>query len=94
MSCSAERYTGNNVCDKQDDFNVAVRNAVVASNREAMRENRSFLKYYMLFLAIAFFWAIILAMKVDLPVDRKVYHMLFAILFSPAYVIASLMARK
>jgi hypothetical protein len=48
----------------------------------------------MLFLAIAFFWAIILAMKVDLPADRKVYHMLFAILFSPAYVIASLMARK
>jgi hypothetical protein len=75
-----------NVCDNQDVFNVAVDKAVVSNNRKVIKENRSFLAYYALFMLIALVWAVMLSMRV--PKAQRLIHTVFAFLFSPAYILA------
>ncbi|NBW29441.1 hypothetical protein EBR37_03605 [bacterium] len=76
------------VCNTQDDFNQAIQAAIKYNNKEAMKKAQPWALVCMVIWFVFFIWALVLAMK--LPVGKqRVEHILFAILFSPAYVLAT-----
>lgn len=84
----AERYDPNSpVCQNQDDFNVALKNAIKYNSDQNMKKAKPWLIVYAVLWAIFLVWGIMLAMQITSPVER-VEHLLFAIIFSPAYVLA------
>jgi hypothetical protein len=76
-----------NVCTNQDDFNVAFRKAIDYNNRKNNRKIQAWLYVYGVIWLIFFIWAIVLAMQMPVGVER-VEHLVFAMVFSPIYVIA------
>lgn len=75
------------VCDNQNDFNVAVKNALKYNVKETEKKMKPYI-YVMLVLGVIFLvWAILLAMQVA-PGPGRVVHLVFAMMFSPMYVIA------
>jgi hypothetical protein len=84
----AERYDPNSpVCQNQDDFNVAFKNAIKYNSDQNMKKAKPWLIVYAVLWAVFLVWGIVLAMQITSPVER-VEHLLFAIIFSPAYVLA------
>jgi uncharacterized membrane protein (DUF106 family) len=79
------------VCDNQDNFNQAVQEAVKYNNNEVMKKSQPWAQICSIVWLIFFVWAVVLAMKVPVG-PRRVEHIMFAILFSPAYVIAYYLA--
>ena len=82
----------NGVCQNQDEFNNAFYNAVkYARDKDEKKVSKSgtyialTVVYVVLYLSFLI-WAIVLAMKQD-PSVRTV-HLVLAIVFAPAYVIA------
>lgn len=77
-----------NVCENQQVFNQAVRTA--AENYEESQCQTSACRTRTAMIAIIFlvffFWAIILAMKADK--QHRVLHLVFAMMFSPVYVLS------
>lgn len=83
-----EYYDPNSdVCSNQSDFNMAFKNAIKYTNDENMKKARPWLYVYLGLWTVFFVWAILLAMKVQAGPER-VEHLVFAIVFSPVYVIA------
>lgn len=82
-----ESYTGANVCNTQDDFNVAFKKALKQNNKDAMEKAKPWLYVYMTLWMIFFVWALVLAMQVA-PGPNRLVHLVFAMVFSPVYVIA------
>ena len=98
MSCGAlpesnmieEEYDPqSNVCSNQDDFNHALKSALRHIEKENIKNENSYMFLYLVPWMIFFVWALILALKVPAG-PMKTIHVLFAILFSPLYVIATL----
>lgn len=87
MSIVKESYTGANVCNTQDDFNVAFDKALKQNNKDAMKKSRPWIYVYMTLWMIFFIWALVLAMQVA-PGPNRIVHLVFAMAFSPVYVIA------
>lgn len=83
-----ENYDPNKpVCDNQDDFNMAFRKAVKYTNKKNMKEAQPWLIVYAVLWLIFLFWGVMLAMKIPSGPER-VEHIVFAIVFGPAYVLA------
>jgi hypothetical protein len=76
------------VCNNQDDFNQALKNAIQYNNKEAVKRAEPWMTVCALIWLIFFVWALVLAMKLPHG-SQKVQHIMFAILFSPAYVLAN-----
>jgi hypothetical protein len=75
------------VCGNQDDFNMAVRAAVKYTAKENAKKSRPWAVVCAVIWLIFFLWALMLAMQLPAGPER-VEHILFALLFSPAYVLA------
>jgi len=83
-----EGYDPNsNVCTNQDDFNEAFRKALKYNDKENMKKAKPWVYVYVVLWVIFFIWAIMLAMQVP-PGPERIEHLIFAIVFSPAYVLA------
>jgi bacteriorhodopsin len=82
-----ENYNGNNVCDNQDDFNIAFQKAVKQDAKDRMKNNKPWIFAYTSLWLVFFVWALLLAMRVQ-PGPSKVVHLVFALVFSPIYVIS------
>ena len=82
-----EEYSGSNVCDTQDDFNISIRKAIKQNNRDVMDKGRPWIYVYIVIWFIFLVWALIIAMQVQSANDRIV-HLVFAMVFGPAYVLA------
>lgn len=82
-----ESYTGANVCDNQDDFNVAFNKALKENVKKVEKDAQPWMAVYVIVWVIFFIWAIALGMKVS-PGPQRVSHLVFAMVFSPIYVIA------
>jgi len=74
------------VCGNQNDFNMAVNKAIKYTNNKNMKKG-PWATVCAIIWVLFFFWALMLAMQVPAGHER-VEHVLFAILFSPAYVLA------
>jgi len=88
MSSMKENYDPEQpVCDNQDDFNQALSSGLDYITNKNIDDSKPWLYVYIVLWCIFFIWAIVLAMKVSGGTER-VEHLVFAMLFSPAYVIA------
>ena len=92
MTCGGnvtqENYDPNKpVCDNQDDFNHAFRKAIKYNNQENMNKAKPWVYVYLVLWMIFFVWAVLLAMQVA-PGPERVEHIVFAMVFSPVYVLA------
>ncbi len=76
------------VCNTQDDFNQALQNAIKYNNKEAMKKAQPWAIVCLVIWFVFFVWALVLAMRLP-PGKHKIEHVLFALLFSPAYVLAT-----
>lgn len=84
---SRENYDPNQpVCNNQDDFNEAVNKAIKYNNNENMKKAKPWIYVYLVVWLIFLIWAIVLAMQIA-PGHDRVVHLVFAIVFSPAYVL-------
>lgn len=81
------------VCDNQDDFNKAFRNAIKYNQDQNWKKAKPGVYVYMALWLVFFIWAIILAMQVSDPRGRTI-HLVFAIIFSPVYVLAHYLGRS
>ncbi len=86
MSCRRiENYDPNKpVCNNQDDFNQAVVGAIQYNEKQRMKGKWAVVGAVVWLVLL--FWAVSLALRNYGP-DRLL-HVMFAILFSPAYVLA------
>lgn len=76
-----------NVCENQDKFNVAVRNAIRKNNQDAIEKSQNWFLVYMLFMLGFLLWGVTLAMKMPKGPERIV-HLVFSMVASPVYVLA------
>lgn len=75
-----------NVCDTQDTFNHAFREAVKYVNKK--ETPKLWVQLVAMGIVLVFVvWALILAAKVHGSADKKV-HFLLALIFSPFYIIS------
>jgi hypothetical protein len=79
--------TDQNVCDDQDSFNQAFHQAIKYNEKQMIKDAGPWFWVYLGLWVIFFFWAICLAMRVP-PGNNRIEHLVFAMLFSPFYVIA------
>ncbi len=75
------------VCDNQDDFNMAIRKAIRHNNKENIEKAKPWLYTYSVIWMIFLIWSVVLVMKMA-PNSDRVIHLVFAIVFSPAYVLS------
>lgn len=88
MSCYQEHYDPNKpVCDNQADFNQAFQAGLKYVRKENMKKNQAWMWVSLVLFVIFFVWALSLAMKLNKGPER-IEHLLFAMLFSPIYIIA------
>ena len=80
-----------NVCTDQDTFNQALRKAVRHNEKEDIKKAGAWVYVYLVLWVIFFVWALTLAMKVP-PGPEKVEHLVFAMVFSPIYVLSHYIA--
>jgi hypothetical protein len=78
----------NGVCDNQNDFNKAVRSALKYNMKEDVKKSKPWVYIYLALYLVFFVWAIMLAMQMNGSHAEKIEHLVFAILFSPVYVLA------
>ena len=77
----------NGVCSDQDTFNNAVYTALKDLDKEEMDKHKSWRNVHVIIWMVFFLWAVFLAMKVNNG-PEKIEHLLFAMVFSPIYVLA------
>jgi NO-binding membrane sensor protein with MHYT domain len=75
------------VCDNQADYNRAFRAALKYNRKQNVKDAGNWVLVYLIIHVIFLFWALMLAAKVQ-PGPYRTMHMVFALLFSPAYVLA------
>lgn len=76
------------VCDNQNDFNQAVRSALKYNMKEDVKKSKPWIYIYLVLYLVFFVWAIMLAMQVNGSHAERIEHLVFAIVFSPVYVVA------
>jgi hypothetical protein len=77
-----------NVCDNQQVFNKAVRDAVKHINDEDDNNSNSTAKMLMVLIGLSFYlWALFLALKVA-DKEHRVLHVTLALLTGPLYVLS------
>lgn len=75
------------VCDSQDDYNQAFRNALKYNREQNMKSAGNWIWVYLVIHLVFLFWGVMLASKVQ-PGPYRTMHMMFALLFSPVYVLS------
>lgn len=75
------------VCNNQADFSQAYKNAIKDVQNSYMEESKPWIYVYAVLWLVFFVWGLLLAMKVPDGPERT-EHILFAIVFSPVYVLA------
>ena len=78
------------VCDNQADFNQAVKEAVKYSQDQYRENHKGAIAAYIVIWLIFLIWAVFLALKRDAA--SRVSHLMFAMVFSPFYVMAYYLA--
>ncbi len=81
------------VCDNQNEFNDAFRQAVKYNRKEVQKNLKPLNAVYAVLYLIFLFWAVSLALKVPHG-QRRVMHVMFALIFPPAYVLAHYLAEQ
>lgn len=82
-----ERYDPNQpVCNNQDDFNQAFVKAIKYTGDQQFKKAGAWVYVFVGLMLVFFVWAVLLAMKA--PADQRVVHLIFAVIFAPAYVIS------
>lgn len=76
-----------NICGNQGNFNVAVRRALKFNQKVEMKQNKKFMIASLVIGLILLLWAVNLVKKIPDSIMRR-EHMVFAILFSPVYILA------
>lgn len=74
------------VCNSQDDFNIALRKGLKYNFQQTEKKLKPYMYVSFAIMFIFIVWALLLAMKVS-PGPDRVAHLVFAIVFSPIYVI-------
>lgn len=74
------------VCDNQDDFNMAVREAIQNNRQKNMEQNQPWAAVSAVIYLIFLVWALMLALRLP-PSSERVLHLVFAFLASPLYVL-------
>lgn len=74
------------VCNNQDDFNIAIRKAVKYDLQQTEKKAKPFMYVSAALMFIFIVWAMLLAMQIPRGPER-ISHLVFAIVFSPVYVI-------
>ena len=75
------------VCSDQNPFNNAVYTALKDLDKEDMEKHKSWRTVHIIIWMVFFLWAVFLAMKVNNG-PEKIEHLIFAMVFSPIYVLA------
>lgn len=78
------------VCDTQDDFNTAFRNAVKYTEKKD-RPKTWVLILSMSLMVLIILWALILASRVG---NNQIIHYVLSLVFAPFYIIAYFLAQK
>ena len=78
---------GQNVCQNQDDYNQAFRNAIQYNNQQNINDAKPWMWVYFALYLIFFVWALMLAMRVPYGPERTL-HLTLALVAAPAYVLA------
>ena len=86
QSDKKENYQMTSICDNQDDFNEAVYEALQYTN-DQLKVSTHWGWIGSVIILIFFIWALTLAIKMPAGA-RRVEHIMFAMLFSPMYVLA------
>lgn len=83
-----ENYNpSNSVCDNQDDFNIAVKNANKYMINKKLDKNYSCVYFFILCIFVV--WAVMIALKSSFNENSsRIVQLVFAIVFSPLYVIS------
>jgi len=76
-----------NVCANQQVFNQALYDAVKYNQKEELKKERPWMYVYVILWMVFFVWAIVLAMRAPAGHER-IEHLVFAMVFSPVYVLA------
>jgi hypothetical protein len=73
------------VCDNQDIFNKSFRNSIkYVENKN--KPNKTMMTLALVIYVIFVVWALILSTKT--PDNKRTEHILYSLLFSPAYIIS------
>lgn len=87
-----ERYDpSKNVCDTQDDFNIALKKAVKYTEKDMIEKAKPAIYVYLIIWTMLAFWGVILAMKIA-DKDTRVIHLVFALIAPPVYIISRYLA--
>lgn len=82
-----EKYNPDeSVCDNQDDFNTAFQNALKYGVQKKENKDKPYSYVYFVLLVIFIVWAVMIALKSNSR--DKIVQLVFAIVFSPFYVIS------
>lgn len=77
------------VCDNQDDFNIAFQKANRYNIQQQMKKDKPYSYVYFVLLCIFILWAILIVMKSpSSSVSNRIVQLVFAIVFSPFYVVS------
>lgn len=78
-----------NVCNNQQSFNKAVRNAInhLDDDDENKHQNKVAKIIISVFMLVFYLWALLLAMRITDP-QHRVLHIILALLTGPLYVLA------
>jgi len=79
------------LCQNQDNFNVAVDKAIKYQRKKEM--NRTVFLIGLVIYVLLASWAVMLASKISNPVERH-EHIMFGLLFPPAYIISYYVGRN
>lgn len=92
MSCQRiENYDPNKpVCNNQNDFNQAVYSAIKYNQEQKLKGKWAVVGAVVWFCLL--FWAVSLSLRYNGP--EKLLHVMFAILFSPIYIISYYVSGK
>ena len=76
-----------NLCDNQQNFNLAFKKALNQYDIEMRRDNQSMQTVIVVLYVMLTIWGIMIAMKKDK--QHRVFHVGFALAFGPLYVLST-----
>jgi len=74
------------ICNDQDSFNNAFDKALKHEKHKMNKDNKTAMIIGSILMLIFIVWALLLAMKT--PSEHRVIHLVLAMIFSPAYILA------
>ena len=79
------------LCDNQQNFNVAFKKALDKYHVEMRRDNKNMQIVVVVLYVMLTIWGLMIAMKKDK--QHRVFHIGFALAFGPLYVLSTYAAR-